>query len=775
MKLTKRMERLRQRLFDIEFNDAGTYYFEDTDLLEIYPELKGEPLVIRKAYAQLYVAQQLPVSIKEDELVVGNPNQNSVAWGWTIPHYSTKAERERAMMYELDESSIWGHHPPQYDKIIDTGVRGVKDEISAMLNTELAKETPDKQKTDEWRAMLIALEYARRYAAEALKAAESCPDTIRRKELYGIYEACRNVPENPARNFQEALQSYWFTYAIINSTGEFSPIARSDQYLYPYYKRDITAGLISEEYAADLIASFLLKFNERIIMDTKKAASHFTFGTFSQGKIPESASAKPDPVGFQHRALNYNADEDDYSEANYNYGQSGNSWLMNCIVGGLDAEGNDATNELSYMLLDIRSSMKLLMPTMSARIHRRTPDAFLDFIAGLLRSGESEPMIYNDDVIIPGFTSRGVPVEEARGYSNDGCWECLIPGKSHLTFSHIIALQVLELTLFRGTSLKTGLSTGIDTGDPLQFGGFGDFYAAFIRQMEHSVSTEMRKRLDTFGLSFMIAPDPLFSALMDDCIEKGADLTQNGPRYMFHMMLMSGLANTADSLYAIKKLIYDDNTISMEELTEALRSNWEGHERLRALILNTLPHFGNDDDGVDGIAERIINDFNGIVERHAAGQDIFTVAPGIGTFENYAVLGRLVGASPDGRHSSDALAPNYSPVPGMDKNGPTSVIKSITKADISPYFLGCPIDISVNANEFEGEAGSARMRGIIRAFCDLGGIMMTVTCNNADVLKDAKAHPEKHRSLRVRLGGFSAYFTAISPVQQDNIIQRFSR
>lgn len=779
MKLTKRLEKLKKRLFDVEFHDTGVWHFKDVNILEGHDELREEPLVVRKALAQYYIGSHLPAFIKDDELIVGNPNQNSVAWGTVMPVYYTKEEGEIAKTYELNEASIWGHHPPQYQKIIDLGISGVQKEIAKRIDEELRCAKPDQEKLNELRAMTIGLdgltEFGRRHAQEALRQALCCTDVIRKKELFKIYETCRQVPENPARNLQEALQAYWFTYCMVNSGGEYVPLGRADQYLYPYYKKDVDSHNITKEHAVDLVGSFLVKCNERVIIDTKLAENHSSFGMFSQGRIPVMNEKKANTGGYDQRALTWKEEEDVNSESNYNYGQSGNDWLMNCIVGGIDRQGNDATNDVSYLFVDIISSMKLVMPTLAARVHKDTPEDFYSLVADTLRYGQGEPMIYNDDAIIPGFLQLGVPVEDARDYSNDGCWECLVAGKSHFSYAHIMNLKLLEMVLFQGVSQKTNETEGLDTGNPQDFTSYEEFYQAYLKQMKSSIDFQCERRINNFGLSYLIAPDPLFSSIMDNCIEKGRDIAQDGARYIFHMIILTGLSDTVDSLAVIKKLVFEDKAVTMEELVNAVKNDWTGYQRLQARVMNEIPKFGNDDDYVDDIAVRLLADFENYVEEWNRKQEIFLFCLGVGTFENYAVLGREVWASPDGRKAGEPLAPNYSPTAGMDKNGPTSVIKSITKPDLLRYYSGCPVDISINSNEFTGEAGIGRMTNLIKSFCNLGGQIMTITSTNVEDLRDAQANPQKHKDLRVRMGGLSAYFIAMAPMQQENIIKRFNK
>lgn len=781
MELTRRQQKLKDRLFNVEYYDTGIWHFKDVNILDGHEELAKEPLVVRKGMAQYYMGAHLPAIIKDDELIVGNPNQNSVGWGTVMPIYYTKEEGEIAERYELNECSVWGHHPPQYNKIIDIGVVGVKEEIRKRIDEELRKAEPDQGILNELRAMTIGLdglsEFGRRHAEVALQMALDCKDAVRRRELFEIYETCLQVPEKPARNFQEALQSYWFTYCMVNSGGEYVPLGRADQYLYPYYKKDMEGGKITKERAIDLLSSFLVKCNERVIIETKKAENHSNYGMFSQGTVPveSDTGAKAITGGYDQRALTWKDDEDINSDSNYNYGQSGNDWLMNCIVGGVDRDGNDATNEVSYMFVDIMHSMKLLMPTLAARVSSKTPESFYTLVADTLRYGQGEPMIYNDDAIIPGFVDLGVPVEDARDYSNDGCWECLVAGKSHFSYAHVMNLQMIEYVLNRGVSLKSGLKEGLDTGDPTQFKTYEEFYQAYLKQMDQGIDFQCQRRQENFGLSYMIAPDPLFSSIVDNCIEKGKDIAQDGARYIFHMIIITGLSCTVDSLAVIKKLVFEDKSVTMQELIDATRNNWKGYERLQAKVKNEVPKFGNDDDYVDEIAKRLMRDFEERVDEWNRKQERLLYCLGVGTFENYAVLGRDTGATPDGREAGGPLAPNYSPSAGVDVNGPTSIFKSIAKPDLLKYYSGCPVDISVNSNEFSGEAGIDRMVNLIKSFCNLGGQIMTITSTSVEDLRDAQVNPQNHKDLRVRMGGLSAYFIAMAPVQQENIIKRFAK
>lgn len=780
--MSARQEKLKTRLFEVEFHDPGVWHFQGVSILDAWPHITDEPMVVRKGYAQKYIGEFLPVEIKPDELIVGVPNQNSVGWGSVLPIYYTAEEGEQAARYELNECSVWGHHPPDWSMILKHGVVGVKRMIMDKMREQFASAEPDQMSLNNYKAMLVSLDgltaFAARYGEEALNLATRCLDPVRRDELLAIARVCQNVPMNPASGFHEALQSFWFTYCMVNSGGEFVPLGRADQHLNPYYEKDVAAGVVTRDQAREMVASFLVKCNERVIQDTRKAENHYNFGLFSQGQVPSvemQKSGTNQTGGYETRALRWQDNEDENSDANFNYGQSGNDWLMNCMVGGVHPDGSDATNELSYMFVELMNEMALIMPTLGARVHKNSPREFIDLLARVLRYGQGEPIIYNDDAIIPGFVDLGVPVEEARDYSNDGCWETLVQGKSHFSYAHVMNLRCIEWALTRGVSRHNGQREGLDTGDPLAFADYEEFYQAYQKQVNHYIDLQCRRRLENFQLSYMIAPDPLMSSIMHDCIESGRDLSQDGARFIFHQILVTGFSCTVDSLMAVKKLVFEERSLAMADLIKALEDNWKGHERLRAKIVNTIPKYGNDIDEVDMIGVRVLKDFEDhVAEWNKKGERIMFPC-GVGTFENYAALGRDIAATPDGRHNWDQLAPNYSPTPGVDLNGPTAAIKSATKPELMRYYSGTPLDLAVNSREVEGEAGIERLGGVIRAFCEMGGQILTITSTNVEDLRDAKVNPEKHRSLRIRMGGLSAYFIAMAPAQQDNVIKRFAR
>jgi formate C-acetyltransferase len=769
---------MNDRLHEVEFKTKKVWYFVDVSILN--QELREEPLIVRKAKAIEYVAENLPVLIKSDELIVGNPNQCSVEFGVTFPRYATDEELNKARMHSLDETSVWGHHPPAWDKVINLGLAGIKQEIIERLERENRRVEHSVESIQTYRAMIISLDavvrFARRHAEVVLREFAKETDTIRKRELFEIYKSCDRVPEYPATTYQDALQGYWLTYCMLSSSMEFIPLGRADQLLYPFFQKDVETNRITREYALDLTGSFLIKCNERVQTDMGTWEKHYSPGMFSQGLIPgNSENTSPQRNWWlDQRLMVWNAEQGVDSDANYNYGQSGNDWLMNLVLGGRKSDGTDATNQLSYLVLDLVKEMSLVMPTVSVRVHKHTPAAFMNRIAEVLKYGQGDPAIYNDDQIVEGFVDLGIRVEEANGYTNDGCWEALIPGKSYFTYAHVENLLCLEWVFNRGVSFERGQpKEGLDTGDPTACRNWDDFYEKYKAQVDARIDFEVGRRLANFGLSAMIAPDPLLSALIDDCVEVGKDCSQGGAKYNFHCIMVTGLSHTVDSLAVVKKLIFEEESMKMEELIDAIRHNWRGYEGVRARVQNRVPKFGNDDLYVDAIAERVLKDFESSVTRANRKQNRVIFSCGIGTFENYAILGRRVGASVDGRLARKALAPNYSPSMGCNREGPTAMFKSITRPSLLKYYCGAPIDIVVNANEFEGETGTQRMVGLIRSFSELGGNILTITSCSADILREAQKKPDQYRDLRVRMGGLSAYFVCMAPAQQENIIQRF--
>jgi len=748
-----RLEKIKQRLFQ-EFYQKKTWWGDELSIFDDDPGLASRPLVVRKAQAVQKVCREMPIEVKDDELVVGVCTMSSVGFGHTFPRYETDAEAAAAAKVCLNRKSVWGHHNPYYHKIIEKGIAAIIREAG-----ERKAEVPavDTATRDWYDAVVLSLQGAeilsRRYAELCDYLAGEAQTEERAAELRDIARICRKVPMQPAGSFQEALQSVWLIHAILQSTLDYTSIGRVDQYLYPYYRQDIDAGRLTVSRAREMLGSFLVKFNERVQLDNGHIEDHFSFGDWSQGGDPNLETT--------HLKMS--------NDLPYTYGQSQNHWLQNCIVGGLTPDGREGTNELTHMVIELINELELIDPLVSLRLHKDSPEAIVQTAAKWLANGGAQPTIFNDDVVIPGMVKHlGIPLEDARDYSNDGCWETLPYGRTEFSYGHIEVLLSLESTLNRGRSLLNGNPIGPDSGELSGFKSFEDLLAAFKEQVRQRIDAAVENKLKYYDEVHKIAPDPFLSGLLEDCLKKGKDITQRGARYRLYAPLVTGFSHCVDSLAAIKKVVFEDQLVSLERLVEALRGDWQGEERLRQYCLNRVPKYGNDDDYVDSIGLELLEFYCDHFDQWNRKVDWIVFAPGVGTFENYPRLGYVCGASADGRRAQAPLASNYSASFGMDRNGPTAVIKSATKFDLGRLNDGCPIDLRMN---FGGD-GSQVLRDFIRGFIRLGGNILTISKVSTETLRSAQKEPEKYASLRVRLGGLTAYFVQLCETQQNEFIRR---
>lgn len=758
-----RIERIKKRLYEDEYYTKKEWWGEDKTILTD-ESVKEEPLVVRKAMAKELVLTEMPIEIKQDELIVGIATMNSIGFGRVFPEYATQEEKDAAAKSCYSVKSVWGHHPPNYEKVIRYGLNSIKQEIYERMAQEEASENTNAESMNLFRAMIRSLDavitLAHRYSDLALKMALKESDPQRRKELIEISRVCSRVPEHPAETFQEAVQSSWFVFIALQSVINAVPVGRADQYLYPMYEKDIQSGRITKEYAREIVGSWLAKFSERIQMNKDHWELHMGAMDVVDGGDPEDVTALFDME----------------NGADYNYGTSANHWLINMILGGVHADGSDATNDLTYMILDQWSYLELIAPVLSVRLHDGAPKELYETCCRILRNGSGEPCLYNDEVIINGLVRAGIPLEEARGYSNDGCWETLIPGKSNFSYVHLEVMQLIEFMFTNGVSLVRKQKEGMDIGDITQITSYEEFYEKFMLLVQDQLDRIIKNKSKYGYERYKIAPTPLLSALVDGCIESGHDMAECGAKYNMYCIVVTGLAGMADSLAVVKKLVFEEKKVTLAQLRDAIKTNYEGNEPLRQMLLNKAPKYGNDDPFVDEIAVKFLHEMDDMVEKKNASGVLkpYLINLAIGTFENYARFGHNLGASIDGRLYQETLSSNYSPSLGLDKSGPTSVLRSATKADLMPYYVGCPVDIQLNANEVKGEDGIQRMVALVQGFRKMGGVMLTLNGVSEEELKDAMVNPMKHQGLRVRLGGLSAYFIQLAKEQQLNIIKRTS-
>ena len=751
-----RLERIKQRLFK-EFYEKKQWWGDDLSVFDDDPSLAAKPLVVRKAIAIQKVCREMPIEIKDDELIVGICSMSSVGFGHTFPRYETDEEAEAAAKVCLNRKSVWGHHNPYYPKVLSRGLAAIREEA---VSYKADVPAGDRATHDWYEAVILALGaaeiLAERYGKLAEYLAEEAPSPERKVELLEIARICRKVPMQPAESFHEALQSAWFVHAILQSTLNYTSIGRTDQYLWPFYQQDVQTSRLTRSQARELLGSFLVKFNERVQLNNDHIEDHFTFGDWSQGGDPNLETT--------HLKMSNDMD--------YTYGQSQNHWLQNTIVSGLTPEGKDGTNELSHMIIDLVNELELIDPLVSVRLHKDSPEEIIETAAKWLAKGGAQPTLFNDDVIVDGMIKfLGIPAEDARDYSNDGCWEAIPYGRTEFGYGHIEVLLSLESALNRGKSLLNGSTIGPDSGEPSRFESFEQLLEALKEQVRDRIDVALENKLKYYDEVYKIAPVPFLSALVDDCLEKGKDMTQRGARYRLYAPLVTGFSHCVDSLAVIKKVVFEEEKVSLGRLVEILRNNWEGEERLRQYCLNKVPKYGNDDDYVDSIGTDLLSFYCDCFDEWNKKIDLMILAPGVGTFENYPRFGYVCGASADGRLAQAPIASNYSPSFGLDHNGPTAVLRSATKFDLARLNDGCPVDLRMSFGDSNGR-GEQVLKDYIKSFLKLGGNILTISKVSTETLRAAQKEPEKYASLRVRLGGLTAYFVQLCETQQNEFIKR---
>lgn len=767
---TKRRDQLKARMRE-DFYVKMDWWGENETILTD-DEVKAEPLVIRKALAIRHTLRHMPAWVREYEYIVGIPNNFSVGLGREFTEFALPEEKKYALETScMTPKQIVEVHPGDYAKLLRVGIKGLKAEINEQMAREVAKDEPDDEKMAFYRSMEIALdavvEFAHRYSDICLKEARKKmkDDPQRAQELVEMAEILQRVPENPAGGFQEALQSFWLFYCVMHSCMDVMPVGRTDQYLYPYYKMDIESGKLTKDEARTLLTSFLVKFTER----TQLNPEHWEW-THTTPIDETLGGADPEELSKYSFEVQNDAD--------WNLGSSANHFLMNMIIGGLTPDGKDGTNDLTYMILEQTSYLETVSPVLSLRLHENSPREIIELAAKILSTGRGEPAIYRDENVIKGLVESGIPVEDARDYTNDGCWEVMVQGKTNYFYEHVHALKIMEYFMMHGKSLVTGEVEWRDCGDPSRYQSYDEFYEAYMHEVLSMANDVVDNYIKHKPTRYKINPSVLLSAITDDCIAKGRDIHNKGCRYTIYGLYITGYSHVIDSLAAIKKYVYDEKTLSMDELCEAMRTNYEGREDLRQMLQHEAPKYGNGDAFADEIAVKFIKDFSEFVKKKneepkvKEAQPNFMLSAACGTFEHYVMFGRDCGASADGRPYMYSVASNYSPSLGVDVKGPTATIRSATSPDLIKFYSGGPVDIGINAKDIQGKEGVDRLVSLIDSFGEMGGCIMTLQVMNTEQLRDAQVHPEKYPTLRVRMGGMSVYFNMLAKVQQDAIIRR---
>ena len=783
-----RIERLKANLFkqmpQVEADRAVL-------LTQSYMQTEGEPIVTRRAKAFKNILEYLPVTIRDEELIVGSNTKRprscqvfpEFSFDWLESEFDTMEHRSADPFYISDETKkvlhevykYWkgkttselatsylapetktamehniftpgnyfyngvGHVTVKYDKVLAVGYKGILEEIRA----EKAKQNVGDADFNTKRAFLDAAEmsceavitYARRYARLALEMLEKETDENRKRELAIIARNCSRVPENGASNFYEACQSFWFVQMLlqVESSGHSISPGRFDQYMYPYYKKDIESGEITKEFAQELLDCIWVKLNDL-------------------NKIRDAASAE----GF-----------------------AGYSLFQNLIAGGQNIYGEDATNDLSYMCLEATLHVMLPAPSMSVRVWNKSPHDFLIKAAKVTRTGVGLPAYYNDEVIIPSLLSRGLTIEDARDYGIIGCVE---PQKAGKTWGwHDAAFfnmcRVLELTFSNGRDTD-GTQVGIASGDIDTFKTFDDFFEAYKKQMKYCISLLVNADNAIDVAHAERCPLPYLASMVDDCIKRGKTPEQGGAIYNFTGPQGFGIANVADSMFAIRTLVFERQKYTLHEIKDALDNNFglDGGENaqkyaaIREDILS-LDKYGNDDDNVDMLARKAAYTYTKQIQdfKNPRGGQF---QAGLYPVSANVPLGAQTGATPDGRYAHKPVADGVSPSAGFDTHGPTASANSVAKLDHGIASNGTLFNMKFHPSALEGDSGLESFVALVRGYFDQKGSHMQFNVVSRETLRDAQKNPDKYRSLVVRVAGYSALFTTLSKSLQDDIINR---
>jgi len=639
---------------------------------------------------------------------------------------------EAGIFTEFMEQRAPGHTVLD-DKIYRKGMLDFIADIDQSLTALDYLNDPEAySKGEELKAMRIAAQaiiaFAARYAALAREKAETA-DPERREELRKIAEICEWVPANAPRTFWEALQYYWFIHLGVtqelNTWDAFCP-GRLDQHLYPFYQRGIKDGSLTRDQAVELLQCFWIKFNNQPA-PPKVGVTAAESGTYT-----------------------------DFAQIN---------------TGGLKEEGSDGVNEVTYILLDVIEEMRLLQPSASIQVSKKNPDEFIKRAARIIRTGFGQPSVFNADLIVQELVRMGKSVTDARNGGSSGCVEVGAFGKeAYILTGYLNTVKILEITLNDGVDPRTGKQIGLQTGDPRSFKNFEDFFAAFERQLRHFIEIKIRGNQVIERLYAAYMPAPFLSLLIDDCIRKGKDYHNGGARYDSSYIQVVGLGTLTDAVTSIKFHIFDKKDLQMGELLDALETNFVSLERLRQLLLNRTPRYGNDDDYADHLMVRLSDVFMNLIDGRPntrGGSYRVNFLP----TTCHIYFGSVTGATPDGRIAWQPVSEGVSPVQGADHCGPTAVIKSVAKMD-QVRTGGTLLNQKFIPQLLKDDEGLVRLVQLIRSYFTLDGHHIQFNVVDAQVLREAQLHPEQYRSLIVRVAGYSDYFCDLSKALQDEIIAR---
>lgn len=659
-----------------------------------------------------------------------------------IPFWKGKNQREKlfaamddnwlesykaGVFTEFQEQRAPGH-TVLGSKIYKNGMLDIIAEIQVVK-----KRTSSKDKLAELDAMEIAAKaiimYAKRNAKEISKLAENETDEFRKTELEHMAEICQHVPVHAPRTFQEALQYYWFVHVGVitelNPWDSFNP-GRLDQHLFPFYQKEIAAGTLTKGKAIELLQSFWIKFNNH---------------------------PAPPKIGVTAQESNTYTD---FAMIN---------------LGGLKADGSNAVNELSYIILDVIEEMRILQPSSMVQISQNNPDKFIERALKIVKTGFGQPSIFNTDCIIKELTRQGKSLEDARNGGASGCVEAGAFGtECYILTGYFNLTIILEITLNNGIDPRTGKQIGLQTGNPAEFKTFDELMSAFQIQENYFADIKLKGNDKIEKLYAESLPVPFLSLLIDDCIANATDYNARGARYNTSYIQGVGLGSITDILTSIKFNVFDKKKISMNELLKALKANFVGYEDLRFDLIYNTPKYGNDDDYADDNAVQVFEIFFESIDGKKTPLEAAYRINMLPT-TSHVYFGSVIGATADGRKSGVPLSEGISPVQGADSKGPTAVMKSATKFDHTRTG-GTLLNQKFTPAFFENEESISKLGKLIRGYFAMDGHHVQFNVVTAETLKKAQEHPEQYRDLIVRVAGYSDYFNALGIELQNEIIQR---
>ena len=665
-----------------------------------------------------------------------------------IPYWRGRSMRDRVFSHVPDrwrdayEAGVFTEfmeqrapgHTALDGEIYRKGMLDYKAEIAAQRERLDYRTDADATRKDEQlQAMTIAcdaaIRFAERHAELAERMAGQESDDRRRSELLQIARVCRHVPAHAPRDFWEALQTYWFlhlgTITELNGWDAMNP-GHLDQHLRPFYERDLEASNLDRESAKELLSCLWIKFNNH---------------------------PAPPKVGVTAK-----------ESGTYND-------FTNINLGGLEADGGDAVSDLSYLILEVVGEVHLLPPQSNVQVSTRTPDRFLKAACRVIRKGFGYPSIFNADAVIAEQVRAGKMVEDAREGGTSGCIETGAFGKeAYLLTGYFNTPKVLEVALNDGIDPASGKRIGPATGDPRDFSSFDELYAAFETQLRHFVDVKVEVNQYIESMFARYFPAPFLSVLIRDCIAKGRDYYDGGPRYNTTYIQCCGIGTTTDSLSALRTHVYEHGAVKMDDLIGVLAVDFEGKEPLRQRMLNHTPKFGNDDDRADDLMQRVYRSLLDAIDGRPNTRNGRYHLNMLST-TCHVYFGTRVGATPDGRRAGLPISDGTSPSHGADRHGPTAVCRSLGKMD-QVQSGGTLLNQRFLPQVLDGDTGVDKLAALIRTYFRFGGHHIQFNVVGTDTLRDAQAHPDRYRDLLVRVAGYSDYFVDIGRDLQEEIIER---